>query len=82
MQQAEVVQLIYAYQLHQWLLTDRLEPAMGAGVWQDIYAALYHLKQRDVRRRKRLRRIVAELNASTEALPDGAVVLDADSCIV
>lgn len=77
-----LLQMIYQYQLYQWLSTDRLELAVGAGAWQNIYSALYDLKQRDMHRRKRLRRIVAEFNASTEAMPDGAVVLDAGSRIV
>lgn len=76
------MQMIYAWQLHRWLLADRSVPSDGFGVWQEIYAELYRLKQRNRRRKKRLGRIVNEFQASTAALPDGAVVLDAQGRIV
>lgn len=68
--------LIYAFQLHRWLTADRVEPSDGMGVWRDIYTELHRLKQRNRRRKKRLKNIVSEFQASTAALPDGAVVLD------
>ena len=74
--------LVYAYQLHRWLLSDRHEPSEGIGVWQEIYTELYRLKQRNRKRKKRLKRILDEFQASTAALPDGAVVLDAQGRIV
>lgn len=77
-----ILQLIYAYQLYQWLISDRVEPAYGMGVWQEIYAELYRLKQRNRRRKHRLGRIVREFQASTAALPDAAVVLDDQLAIV
>ncbi len=77
-----MLQLYNAYQLHQWLISDRVEPAYGVGVWQEIYDELYRLKQRNRRRKKRLGRIVSEFQASTAALPDAAVVLDNQRDIV
>ncbi|MDA3921658.1 MAG: phosphate regulon sensor histidine kinase PhoR [Salinisphaera sp.] len=68
--------LLYAFQLHRWLTADRVEPSDGVGVWRDIYTELHRLKQRNRRRKKRLKNIVSEFQASTAALPDGAVVLD------
>lgn len=68
--------LYFAYQLHRWLAQPRVEPGEGRGVWQDIYTELYGLKRRNRRRKKRLKSIVAEFQASTAALPDGAVVID------
>ncbi|GAB3683136.1 phosphate regulon sensor histidine kinase PhoR [Salinisphaera aquimarina] len=76
------MQLIYAYQLHRWLISDRIEPSDGIGVWQEIYTELYRLKQRNRKRKKRLKSIVHEFQASTAALPDGAVVLDSQGRIV
>ncbi|MES1925100.1 phosphate regulon histidine protein kinase PhoR [Salinisphaera sp. T31B1] len=76
------MQLIYAYQLHRWLTSDRIEPSDGFGVWQEIYTELYRLKQRNRKRKKRLKSIVHEFQASTAALPDGAVVLDSQGRIV
>lgn len=68
--------LWYAFQLHRWLTTDHIEPADGVGIWRDIYTQLHRLKRRNRRRKKRLKHIVNEFQASTAALPDGAVVLD------
>lgn len=68
--------LWYAFQLHRWLTTDNIEPADGIGIWRDIYTQLHRLKRRNRRRKKRLKHIVNEFQASTAALPDGAVVLD------
>ncbi|WP_111745735.1 phosphate regulon sensor histidine kinase PhoR [Salinisphaera orenii] len=71
-----ILQLVYTYQLYQWLVSDRIEPAYGVGIWQEVYAELYRLRQRNRRRKQRLGRIVSEFQASTAALPDAAVVLD------
>lgn len=76
------MQMIYAWRLHRWLLSDRREPPDGFGVWREIYTELYRLKRRNRQRKKRLGRIVSEFQASTAALPDGAVVLDAQGRIV
>jgi len=76
------MQLVYAYQLYRWLISDRIEPSDGIGVWQEIYTELYRLKQRNRKRKKRLKSIVNEFQASTAALPDGAVVLDSQGRIV
>ena len=74
--------LVFAYQLHRWLAQPRIEPREGFGVWQEIYTELYRLKQRNRRRKKRLKSIVGESQASTAALPDGAVVIDGRGRIV
>lgn len=71
-----ILHLLYAFQLHRWLAADRVEPSDGVGVWRDIYTELHRLKQRNRRRKQRLKHIVSEFQASTAALPDGAVVLD------
>lgn len=76
------MQMVYAYQLHRWLTSDRIEPSDGIGVWQEIYTELYRLKQRNRKRKKRLKSIVNEFQASTAALPDGAVVLDSQGRII
>lgn len=71
-----LVHLAFAWQLHRWLVSERKEPSEGFGIWREIYVELYRLKQRNRNRKKRLNRIVQEFQASTAALPDGAVVLD------
>ena len=48
---------------------------LAGGVWGAVFDDLLNLQKRNRKRKKRLASIVAEFQASTEALPDGAVVL-------
>lgn len=72
----------YAYRLHRWLRSDQRVPPEGIGIWQEIFLEFYRLKQRNSRRKRRLKNILSEFQASTAALPDGAVVLDRQGRIV
>lgn len=76
------VNLGYAYRLHRWLANEDPNPPDGIGIWQEIYLEFYRLRERNRRRKRRLKSIVNEFQASTAALPDGAVVLDAQGCIL
>ncbi|MDN5939289.1 MAG: phosphate regulon sensor histidine kinase PhoR [Salinisphaera sp.] len=69
-------QLRQVYLLHRWLLGRDQEAPAGTGIWQEVFTALHRLKQSNRKRKRHLKRIVDEFQASTEALPDGAVVLD------
>ncbi|MDB5985472.1 MAG: phoR, partial [Nevskia sp.] len=62
--------------LREWLQQpkQRVLPLPG-GIWGEIYDGLLDLQKRNRRRKKKLAAILAEFQASTEALPDGAVVL-------
>lgn len=72
----------YAYRLHRWLRSDQRVPPEGVGIWQEIFLEFYRLKQRNNKRKRRLKNILSEFQASTAALPDGAVVLDRQGRIV
>lgn len=72
----------YAYRLHRWLRSDQRIPPEGIGIWQEIFLEFYRLKQHNSKRKKRLKNILSEFQASTAALPDGAVVLDRQGRIV
>ena len=62
--------------LRAWLdQPKRIELPMPGGVWGEVYDGLLTLQKRNRKRKKRLAAILAEFQASTEALPDGAVVL-------
>jgi two-component system phosphate regulon sensor histidine kinase PhoR len=62
--------------LRAWLDQPKLiELPMPSGVWGEVYDGLLTLQKRNRKRKKRLAAILAEFQASTEALPDGAVVL-------
>jgi two-component system phosphate regulon sensor histidine kinase PhoR len=76
------VYLGYAYRLHRWLRSDQRIPPEGFGIWQEIFLEFYRLKQRNSQRKTRLKNILSEFQASTAALPDGAVVLDSQGRIV
>ena len=51
------------------------------GLWGDIYSKVARVSLRQAQREKRLAKLVNEYTASTSALPDGAVALDASGRI-
>ncbi len=64
--------------LLRWLSRPSKQVPESRGVWDEIYYQLYHLYQRQRKARKKLTSIVARFQASTEALPYAAVVLNAE----
>lgn len=67
------------FRLERWLNTGEIhEIPDGQGVWPGIFAKIQFIKARSKRRGKRFRRLIKELRASTEAFPDGGVILNAD----
>lgn len=75
--------LYNVYRMERWLTSSRrTEPPVGWGIWEILYDRLYRLQQRNHRRKRRLAGILSEFQASTAALPDGAVVLDPKGCIL
>lgn len=50
-------------------------PRLG-GVWRDVMAGVERRRERDRQRRKRLAAMLDRFQRSTEAMPDGTVVLD------
>jgi two-component system phosphate regulon sensor histidine kinase PhoR len=62
--------------LSAWLEQPKLAVLpLASGVWGMVYDGLLNLQKRNRKRKKKLAAILAEFQASTEALPDGAVVL-------
>lgn len=59
----------WVYQPKRYQLPDT------SGVWGDVFYRLLDTQRRNRRKRKRLTAMLAEFRSSTEALPDGAVVL-------
>ncbi len=69
--------------LRRWLVTPKLiELPMPGGPWGEVYDGLLNLQKRNRKRKRRLAAMLAEFQASTEALPDGAVVLGPNGEIV
>ena len=54
----------------------------GEGVWEQIFSRFRFERDRASRRRKEYRMLLREIRKSTNAMPDGAVILDANNDIV
>jgi two-component system phosphate regulon sensor histidine kinase PhoR len=66
------------YRLERWLVTGRIvEIPTDEGLWGAVFAKIIFIKGKSKRRGKRFRRLLRELRASTDAFPDGGVVLNA-----
>jgi two-component system, OmpR family, phosphate regulon sensor histidine kinase PhoR len=70
------VQLRHLRALRSWLEAPKLvELHEPGGLWGEVFEKLLDMQKRNRKRKKKLQAIVAEFQASTAALPDGAVVL-------
>ncbi len=54
----------------------------GEGIWQQIFSRFRHENEKAARRKARHRQLLREIRKSTNAMPDGAVVLDAYNEII
>ena len=54
----------------------------GEGIWEQIFSRFRFEHERGVRRKHNYRTLLREIRKSTNAMPDGAVILDADHEIV
>ncbi|WP_428309213.1 phosphate regulon sensor histidine kinase PhoR [Hydrocarboniphaga sp.] len=75
--------LRYLRHLRLWLAAPKQHSFPDtSGIWGEVFEALQALEMRNSRRKKKLAEIVAEFQASTAALPDGAVVLGESGMIL
>jgi two-component system, OmpR family, phosphate regulon sensor histidine kinase PhoR len=71
-----VQHLRFLVTLRRWLERPKLvELPITSGIWADVFDGLLILQKRNRKRKRRLAAILSEFQASTAALPDGAVVL-------
>jgi two-component system phosphate regulon sensor histidine kinase PhoR len=77
------------WQVRQLLLFDRATQTgdfesfrYGEGIWQQIYSRFNYERERGSRYKKLNRRFIKEIRRSTNAMPDGAVILDEKNEIV
>jgi len=65
------------YLLWQWTQDNgkKLSLPDPGGVWGEVFDALYAQQRRNRKRKRKLASIVSEFQASTAALPDGAIVV-------
>jgi two-component system phosphate regulon sensor histidine kinase PhoR len=54
----------------------------GEGIWEQIFSRFRFERERSTRRKKDYRMLLREIRKSTNAMPDGAVILDANNEIV
>ncbi len=77
-----IAHLYWLYHLSQWLKTANMKDIPnGSGVWEDIFAALYHELRRHSRSQTHLSSALGRFRHAASALPDGVVVLNADNKI-
>lgn len=71
------------YALSRWVQRPKKEelPEPG-GVWGEVFEQILDMQRRNRKRKRRLAGILSEFQASTAALPDGAVVLSSRGQIV
>jgi two-component system phosphate regulon sensor histidine kinase PhoR len=78
-----------AWQLRQLLMFDRAlrtgdfdEFRHGEGIWAQIFSRFRFEHERALRRKNSYRGLLREIRKSTNAMPDGAIILDADNEMV
>lgn len=54
----------------------------GEGIWSQFSSKFSHVKERGKLHKKRYRKLLKEVRNSTNAMPDGGIVLNADSEII
>jgi two-component system phosphate regulon sensor histidine kinase PhoR len=75
--------LYYLAALRAWAEhPKRVELPVPVGAWGEVYERLLDLQRSNRKRKKRLAAMLAQFQASAEALPDGAVVTEARGEIV
>lgn len=54
----------------------------GEGIWEQIFSRFRYEHDKATRRKKEYRRLLKEIRKSTDAMPDGAVILNAENEIL
>ena len=54
----------------------------GEGIWQQLFSRYNYEHERALRAKREYRRLLKEVRRSTDAMPDGAVILDEENQIV
>ena len=81
--------LALAWQIRQLLSFDRAmrtgefdDFRDGEGIWEQIFSRFRYQNEKATHHKKEYRRLLKEIRKSTGAMPDGAVILNADNEIV
>ena len=54
----------------------------GEGIWQQLYSRFHYEREKAGRRKQGYRQLLKEVRKSTNAMPDGAVILNTDNEII
>ncbi len=74
--------LINLRNMYRWLAIGKnYSPPNAAGIWGELYTEIYKLQKRNKKRQKRLVNLLARFRETTEAMPDGVVVMQANGTI-
>lgn len=68
--------------LWRWLVKGKkYSPPSSVGIWGDVFTEIYRLQKRNKKRHKRLVNLLNRFRETTEAMPDGVVVMQANGAI-
>ena len=74
--------LFWLHQLSKWVKKPEIKTIPnGYGIWEDVFAALYHEQRRHSRSKTQLSSALGRFRHAASALPDGVVVLNSDNKI-
>lgn len=74
--------LYWIYKLHAWFQHPSVASIPnGNGVWEDIFAAIYHQQRRHSRSQAQIVSALDRFRHAASALPDGVVLLNSDDRI-
>jgi two-component system phosphate regulon sensor histidine kinase PhoR len=74
--------LYWLHQLMEWFKKPDLSTMpLGSGVWEDIFASVYHEQRRHSRSQTQLSSALDRFRHAASALPDGVVLLNGDDQI-
>lgn len=74
--------LYWLHKLIDWFKTTQLNAIpVGSGVWEDVFAALYHEQRRYSRSQTQLSSALDRFRHAASALPDGVVLLNGNDQI-
>ena len=81
--------LALLWQVRQLLSFDRAlrtgdfdDFRLGEGIWEQIFSRFRYENEKAARRKQSYRQLLREVRKSTNAMPDGAVILNADNEII
>ena len=73
----------HVHRLVRWLASGGRAPEPETrGIWAEVFESLARIRRQNRKRKKRLRKVVMRFQHAAEAMPDGAIVLDAAGTIL